>query len=45
MRVSQVVGGLAGGVDFDEVERQYDHADEDIRAALIFKSDWHTVRA
>ena len=31
-----VVGSLAGGMTFDEVEREYDLTADDIRAALKF---------
>lgn len=31
-----VVGSLAGGMDFDEVAREYDLTDEQIRVALKF---------
>ncbi|MBV8191366.1 MAG: DUF433 domain-containing protein [Alphaproteobacteria bacterium] len=34
-----VVGSLAGGMTFDEVQREYDLSVEDIRAALKFVSD------
>jgi uncharacterized protein (DUF433 family) len=37
--VSVVVGGLAGGMGFDDVQREYDLTMEDIRAALQFASD------
>lgn len=34
--VSIVVGSLAGGMGFDEIAREYDLTQEDIRAALAF---------
>lgn len=34
--VAMVVGSLAGGMDFDEVAREYDLTDEQIRVALKF---------
>ncbi len=34
--VSIVVGGLAGGMSFEDVAREYDLSVEDIRAALQF---------
>lgn len=34
--VSIVVGSLAGGMSFEEVQREYDLTTEDIRAALKF---------
>ena len=34
--VTVVVGSLAGGMTFEEVQREYDLAPEDIRAALKF---------
>ena len=37
--VTVVVGSLAGGMTFEEVEREYDLALEDIRAALKFVGD------
>jgi len=36
--VAIVVGSLAGGMSFDEVAREYDLSDEDIRAALGYAS-------
>lgn len=39
MPVTMVVGSLAGGMSFEEVEREYDLSSEDIRAALKFVSD------
>lgn len=37
--VSVVVGGLAGGMSFEEVQREYDLTIEDIRAALKFAGE------
>jgi uncharacterized protein (DUF433 family) len=37
--VSIVVGSLAGGMSFEEIEREYDLTPEDIRAALKFASE------
>ena len=34
--VSIVVGSFAGGMGFEEVQREYDRTQEDIRAALAF---------
>jgi uncharacterized protein (DUF433 family) len=34
--VTVVVGSLAGGMTFDEIQREYDLTAEDIRAALKF---------
>jgi uncharacterized protein (DUF433 family) len=34
--VTVVVGSLAGGMTFEEIEREYDLSAEDIRAALKF---------
>ena len=34
--VTVVVGSLAGGMTFEEVQREYDVSAEDIRAALRF---------
>jgi uncharacterized protein (DUF433 family) len=36
--VSIVVGSLAGGMGFEEVQREYDLTQEEIRAALAFAS-------
>jgi len=36
MPVTMVVGSLAGGMTFEEVKREYDLTDDDIRAALKF---------
>ena len=37
--VSIVVGSLAGGMSFEEVQREYDLSIEDIRAALKFAGE------
>ncbi|MDW8308370.1 MAG: DUF433 domain-containing protein [Verrucomicrobiales bacterium] len=37
--VSLVAGNLAGGMSFDEIEREYGLSRDDIRAALKFASD------
>lgn len=37
--VSIVVGSLAGGMTFEEIQQEYDLTPEDIRAALKFASD------
>lgn len=37
--VSIVVGSLAGGMTFEEIEREYDLTTADIRAALKFASE------
>jgi uncharacterized protein (DUF433 family) len=37
--VAIVVGSLAGGMSFEEVQREYDLTMEDIRAALKFASE------
>jgi uncharacterized protein (DUF433 family) len=37
--VSIVVGSLAGGMAFEDVQREYDLTAEDIRAALKFAGD------
>jgi len=34
--VARIVGGLAGGMTFEEVQKEYSVAPEDIRAALEF---------
>ena len=36
MPVTIVVGSLAGGMTFDEIQHEYDLSAEDIRAALKF---------
>jgi uncharacterized protein (DUF433 family) len=37
--VHRVVGGLAGGMTWDEVLREYEISDADLRAALEFAAD------
>ena len=37
--VAIVVGALAGGMSFEEVQREYEVTAEDIRAALQFAAD------
>ncbi|EQD36919.1 protein containing DUF433, partial [mine drainage metagenome] len=37
--VSIVVGSLAGGMTFEDVQREYDLTAEDVRAALKFAAD------
>jgi len=37
--VTHVVGSLAGGMDFEDVQREYDLSVEDIRAALTFVAE------
>jgi uncharacterized protein (DUF433 family) len=37
--VAIVVGGLAGGMSFEEVQREYDLTIEDVRAALKFAGE------
>ena len=37
--VAIVVGSLAGGMDLDEVAREYDLTQDDIRAALTFATE------
>jgi uncharacterized protein (DUF433 family) len=37
--VAIVVGSLAGGMSFEEIEREYDITADDIRAALAFASE------
>jgi len=34
--VARIVGGLAGGMSFEEIQEQYDVTLDDIRAALQF---------
>lgn len=38
--VSRIVGGLAGGMTFDEVEQSYGVTREDIRAASRSPANW-----
>ena len=37
--VALVVGGLAGGMSFEDVQREYDLTIEDVRAALRFAGE------
>ena len=37
--VTVVVGSLAGGMTFEDVKREYDLSDEDIRAALKYVAE------
>ena len=37
--VTVVVGSLAGGMSFDEIQHEYDLSAEDIRAALKFAGE------
>lgn len=37
--VTTVVGSLAGGMTFEEIQREYDLSVDDIRAALRFVAD------
>jgi uncharacterized protein (DUF433 family) len=39
MPVSLVLGSLAGGMGFEDVQREYDLTAEDVRAALRFAGD------
>lgn len=39
MPVALVVGSLAGGMNFEEVEREYNLTRDDIRAALKFAGE------
>ena len=39
MPVALVVGSLAGGMSFEEVQREYDLSIDDIRAALKFAGE------
>lgn len=36
--VARIVGGLAGGMSFEDVQREYGVTAEDVRAALEFAS-------
>ncbi len=51
MPVTMIVGSLAGGMSFEEVGKEYDLTDEDIRAALRFvgelaeQESFHTLAA
>jgi uncharacterized protein (DUF433 family) len=37
--VALIVGGLAGGMSFEDVQREYDLTIEDVRAALRFAGE------
>jgi uncharacterized protein (DUF433 family) len=37
--VARIVGGLAGGMTFEELEKEYGITTEDIRAALEFAAE------
>ena len=37
--VSRIIGGLAGGMTREEIVREYEVTDEDIRAALGYAAD------
>jgi uncharacterized protein (DUF433 family) len=37
--VACIVGGLAGGMSIEEVRREYDVTEEDVRAALDFAAE------
>lgn len=39
MPVAKVVGSVAGGMSFEEIEQEYDLTREDIRAALLFAGE------
>jgi uncharacterized protein (DUF433 family) len=39
MPVAYVVGSLAGGMSFEEIEREYQLTADDIRAALAFAAE------
>jgi len=39
MPVAPVAGSLAGGMSFEDVQREYDLTPQDIRAALKFASE------
>ena len=39
MPVALIVGSLAGGMSFEEVQREYDLSIDDIRAALKFAGE------
>lgn len=43
--VTVVAGSLAGGMSFEEVQREYDVTAEDVRAALLFVSNAVAVAA
>lgn len=37
--VARILGGLAGGMTFDEIRREYDVSAEDIRAAIKYAEE------
>lgn len=37
--VAVILGALAGGMTFDEIKKEYDVTDEDIRAALRYAAE------
>jgi uncharacterized protein (DUF433 family) len=37
--VARIVGGLAGGMTFEEIQKEYGITPEDIRAALEFAAE------
>ena len=39
MPVVRILGGLAGGMTFDEISREYDVSAEDIRAAIKYAEE------
>jgi uncharacterized protein (DUF433 family) len=39
MPVSLIIGSLAGGMSFEEIQQEYDLTAEDIRAALRFAGE------
>ena len=39
MPVAVMVGGLAGGMSFEEMQREYDLTIEDVRAALRYAGE------
>jgi uncharacterized protein (DUF433 family) len=39
LKVSTVIGSLAGGMTFEEIQREYDITPGDVRAALEFAVD------
>ena len=49
--VARIVGGLAGGMTFEEIQKEYGIAPEDVRAALEFaaqiieQEEHHTLPA
>lgn len=34
--ITRIIGGLAGGMSVDEITREYDVREEDVRAALAY---------